>query len=52
MDFNVEARKLQLENLNQFISSYKDKVDNVLANLGWNVKDTLQVIFLINPIIK
>lgn len=45
MDFNVEARKLQLENLEQFISSYKHKVKDVLNNLGWNIKDTLQVDF-------
>ncbi|KAI4457772.1 hypothetical protein MML48_7g00003379 [Holotrichia oblita] len=42
MDFNVEARKLQLENLNQFISSYKYKIENVLTNLNWNIKDTLE----------
>ncbi|KAK9695653.1 hypothetical protein QE152_g32422 [Popillia japonica] len=42
MDFNVEARKLQLENLNQFISSYKYKIENVLTTLNWNTEDTLQ----------
>ncbi|KRT80837.1 hypothetical protein AMK59_5903, partial [Oryctes borbonicus] len=42
MEFNVEARKLQLENLDQFIASYKRKVENVLDTIGWNIRDTLQ----------
>lgn len=43
MDFNIEVRKKQLESLDQFISSSRDKVQSVLDALGWTASGVLKV---------
>lgn len=43
MNFNIEVRKKQLESLNQYINSSKDKVETVLGYLGWNAKKVSEV---------
>lgn len=35
MDFNIEVRRKQLENLEQFITSSTERVQAVLDYLGW-----------------
>jgi hypothetical protein len=35
MDFNIEIRKKQLDNLDQLISSSRDRIKSVLNYLGW-----------------
>lgn len=35
MDFNIETRKKQLDNLDQLISSSKSKVESILKFLEW-----------------
>ncbi|KAK9881193.1 hypothetical protein WA026_014541 [Henosepilachna vigintioctopunctata] len=35
MDFNIEIRKKQLENLDQFISSSRNKLQSLLEQFGW-----------------
>ncbi|XP_028140592.1 uncharacterized protein LOC114334690 [Diabrotica virgifera virgifera] len=41
MSFNIEVRKKQLNSLNQYINSTKDKIDSVLNYLGWTAKSVL-----------
>ncbi|XP_063909516.1 U11/U12 small nuclear ribonucleoprotein 48 kDa protein-like [Zophobas morio] len=36
MDFNIEIRKKQLDNLDQLISSSRDRIQSVLSYLGWS----------------
>ncbi|KAG5896266.1 hypothetical protein JTB14_033563 [Gonioctena quinquepunctata] len=43
MNFNIEVRKKQLQSLDQYISSSKDKVQSILDYLGWNSKKILGV---------
>nr|XP_023012770.1 U11/U12 small nuclear ribonucleoprotein 48 kDa protein-like [Leptinotarsa decemlineata] len=38
MSFNIQVRKKQLQSLDQYISSSKDKVQSILDYLGWNPK--------------
>ncbi|KAJ8909658.1 hypothetical protein NQ315_003718 [Exocentrus adspersus] len=42
MDFNIEVRKKQLQSLDQYISSSKDKVHSILDYLGWNSKNVIE----------
>ncbi|XP_018322264.1 U11/U12 small nuclear ribonucleoprotein 48 kDa protein-like [Agrilus planipennis] len=48
MDFNIQVRKKQLLNLEQFIFTSKDKVHSILDCLGWNVKEVLKEKTLVN----
>ncbi|KAJ8962149.1 hypothetical protein NQ318_018106 [Aromia moschata] len=41
MEFNIEVRKKQLQSLDQYITSSKDKVQSILDYLGWNAKKLL-----------
>lgn len=43
MDFNIEVRRKQLENLDQFISSSKDRVESILDYLGWTSEKVNEV---------
>ncbi|KAL3277687.1 hypothetical protein HHI36_013032 [Cryptolaemus montrouzieri] len=36
MDFNIEIRKKQLESLDQFLTSSRDKLQSILDCLGWS----------------
>ncbi|KAK5649298.1 hypothetical protein RI129_000327 [Pyrocoelia pectoralis] len=42
MDFNLDVRLKQLDSLEHYISSSRDKVNSVLNCLKWNVKDLLK----------
>lgn len=43
MDFNIDVRKKQLQSLDQYITSSKDKVQSILDYLGWNTKKIIEV---------
>lgn len=43
MEFNTEIRKKQLENLAQFISTSRDKVEAILSSLNWSVEEVTKV---------
>lgn len=43
MDINIDVRKKQLQSLDQYITSSKDKVQSILDYLGWNTKKTVDV---------
>ncbi|XP_022904840.1 U11/U12 small nuclear ribonucleoprotein 48 kDa protein-like [Onthophagus taurus] len=53
MDFNTDIRRVQLESLEQFILSSKDKVRNVLEVLNWEdekvLKDKKLVACVLDP---
>ncbi|XP_044756392.1 uncharacterized protein DDB_G0283697-like [Coccinella septempunctata] len=38
VDFNIEIRKKQLESLDQFVASSREKVQSILESLGWSVE--------------
>lgn len=46
MEFNIEVRRKQLEFLDQFIDSSKNKVDSILDYLGWTKEKLEEVGFL------
>lgn len=43
MDFNIEIRKKQLDNLDQLISSSRKRVHSVLDYLGWDLENIEKV---------
>lgn len=43
MEFNIDIRRKQLESLDQFISSSKDRVDSILEHFGWNAEKVVKV---------
>ncbi|XP_018567977.1 uncharacterized protein LOC108908426 isoform X1 [Anoplophora glabripennis] len=53
MDFNIDVRKKQLQSLDQYITSSKDKVQSILDYLGWNTKKNVEnepeVMCSVNP---
>lgn len=42
MEFNIDIRRKQLESLDQFISSSKDRVDSILEHFGWNAEKVVK----------
>lgn len=44
MEFNIEIRKVQLENLEQFISTARSKVKTILDCLQWNEQKVFEVL--------
>jgi hypothetical protein len=48
MDFNIEIRKKQLDNLDQLISSSRDRIKSVLNYLGWTSENVEIVIFVLS----
>ncbi|KAF2892373.1 hypothetical protein ILUMI_13801 [Ignelater luminosus] len=47
MDFNLDVRLKQLESLEQYISSSRDKVQSILDCFKWNAKEVLKDTHLI-----
>lgn len=43
MEFNSDVRLKQLESLEQYISSSRDKIQSILDCLKWNVNDVCKV---------
>lgn len=43
MEINIDVRCKQLENLDQFISSSKDRVESILDYLGWTAEKINEV---------
>lgn len=43
MNFNIEVRKRQLQSLDQYISSSRNRLLSILNHLGWNAKQISEV---------
>lgn len=50
MNFNIEVRKRQLQSLDQYINSSRNRLLSMLGHLGWSTKKVSEVIFYVNYI--